>query len=410
MLVSRYITRGERLLTHFTFQKLNPRSLHIHGLYSDSEEAVKAALAAGSPYKNVPNVVAAKVGRRLHLQKGHPLYIIKKRVENFLIKKSVQNSWGDFHQYDDLHPLVDPKSCFDDLRVEKDHVSRRKSDTYYLHEDLLLRTHTSAHQNYFISRGKTAFVISGDVYRRDEIDSSHYPVFHQMEGVRIFKDNSTSVDAISTDLKDTLTGLALHLFPYGTETRWNDDYFPFTHPSFELEVKFEGKWLEVLGCGVIHEEVMSIAGQPGRKGWAFGLGLERLAMVLFGIPDIRLFWTDDERFHSQFRHIDPQQNELIFSRFEPYSKYPSCWKDVSFWLPEKFEVNDIYEVIRSVGGDLIEKVELFDEFTNKKINRTSHAYRITYRHMDRSLTNEEVDEVQFQIREALAREVGVDLR
>jgi phenylalanyl-tRNA synthetase alpha chain len=125
--------------------------------------------------------------------------------------------------------------------------------------------------------------------------------------------------------------------------RWREDYFPFTEPSFELEVKFNGDWLEVLGCGVIHDDVLIVSGRGGQVGWAFGLGLERLAMILFGIPDIRLFWSEDERFTSQFK-------KGIVTKFVPYSKYPLCYKDVSFWLPasesglSSVHVNDVYEV------------------------------------------------------------------
>ena len=122
------------------------------------------------------------------------------------------------------------------------------------------------------------------------------------------------------------------------EMRWRVDYFPFTEPSFELDVFFDGDWMEVLGCGVIHDKVMANANKPELTGWAFGLGLERLAMVLFSIPDIRLFWTKDERFTSQFKAGK-------ITKFQPYSKFPFCYKDVSFWLPESgLHPNDVYEV------------------------------------------------------------------
>lgn len=206
--------------------------------------------------------------------------------------------------------------------------------------------------------------------------------------------------------------------------RWREDYFPFTEPSFELEVFFNEDWLEVLGCGVIHDEVMSNAKKVDSVGWAFGLGLERLAMVLFGIPDIRLFWSNDDRFISQFK------DGVLDTKFVSYSKYPLCYKDVSFWLPQvdvvvnesdsvidtsapaarAVHVNDIYEVIRNIGGDLVERVDLFDEFTNKKTGKQSQAYRVTYRSMDRSLTNEEVDIIQDKIRQALVDELKVTLR
>lgn len=146
-----------------------------------------------------------------------------------------------------------------------------------------------------------------------------------------------------------MSGLAIHLFG-NVEMRWKEDFFPFTEPSFELEILFNGKWMEVLGCGVIHNQVMKNAHKGDQMGWAFGLGLERLAMVLFSIPDIRLFWSTDERFTSQFK---PGQ----MTKFVSFSKYPPCTKDVSFWLPMEngkvkttFHPNDVYEVCNCVCG------------------------------------------------------------
>lgn len=169
-----------------------------------------------------------------------------------------------------------------------------------------------------------------------------------MEGVRLFNKNIKTKRDVEEDLKNILTGLCRHLFGKDIEMRVNSDYFPFTEPSFEVEVKYMGNWLEVLGCGVIHDNVLINAGISTDEtvGWAFGLGLERLAMILFSIPDIRLFWTFDQRFLSQFK-------EGEIKTFEPYSKYPPCYKDVSFWLPKpgdaghggtNFHVNEVYEV------------------------------------------------------------------
>jgi hypothetical protein len=149
---------------------------------------------------------------------------------------------------------------------------------------------------------------------------------------------------LENDLKDILSGLATHLFG-NVPMRWNKDFFPFTEPSYELEVQFNGNWMEVLGCGVIHHQVMKNSNRSQDYGWAFGLGLERLAMILFDIPDIRLFWSEDERFSSQFKN-----GNLI--KFIPYSKFPLCYKDVSFWLPKNeilpdsdaFHPNDVYDV------------------------------------------------------------------
>ena len=146
-----------------------------------------------------------------------------------------------------------------------------------------------------------------------------------------------------------------------------------------------------------------MAGRSDRRGWAFGLGLERLAMILFEIPDIRLFWTDDERFSSQFK-------EGEITKFKPYSKYPPVYKDIAFWLPEGYVENDFFELARGVAGDLVENIECIDEFTNPKTNKTSKCYRIAYRSMDRSLTNEEIDALQDSLRDKSSEELSLEVR
>ena len=161
--------------------------------------------------------------------------------------------------------------------------------------------------------------------------------------------------------------------------------------------------MEVLGCGVVHSGVLENVGLSDRHGWAFGLGLERLAMVLFSIPDIRLFWTDDERFSKQFRAGE-------ITTFKPYSKYPPVFKDIAFWCPESYVENDFNELARSIGGELIERVENIDTFTNPKTGKTSNCYRITYRSMDRSLTDVEINALQDSLRDEAASALSVELR
>jgi len=215
---------------------------------------------------------------------------------------------------------------------------------------------------------------------------------------------SAECAAVGADLKATLEGMMRAVFDDpDLETRWRDDFFPFTEPSYELDVFYRGEWLEVLGCGVIHGDVLARCGLAHRRGWAFGLGLERLAMVLFSIPDIRLFWTDDDRFHKQFR-----SGGLV--TFKPYSKYPPVFKDIAFWCPPSYEENDFNELARSVAGDLVEQVENIDNFTHPKSGKTSNCYRVTYRSMDRSLTDVEINALQDDLRERAAATLGVELR
>ncbi|PWA71901.1 Aminoacyl-tRNA synthetase, class II [Artemisia annua] len=336
------------------------------------------------------------VFHQLHRRDNHPLGILKNAIYEYFDT----NYNNQFQKFDDLCPIVTTKMCccrlvvidgtlfvqnFDDVLVPADHVSRSYNDTYYVDADTVLRCHTSAHQATLLREGYTNFLVTGDVYRRDSIDSTHYPVFHQMEGVRVFNPsdwNASSMDGTlyaAQELKACLEGLARHLFG-AVEMRWVDTYFPFTNPSFELEIYFQEKWLEVLGCGVMEQEILKRGGKTDNVAWAFGLGLERLAMVLFDIPDIRLFWSTDKRFTSQFT------KGQLGIKFKPFSKYPPCYKDMSFWINDSFTENNLCEIVRGV--------QLIDNFTNKK-GMTSHCYRITYRSMERSLTDEEINELQM---------------
>ena len=195
------------------------------------------------------------------------------------------------------------------------------------------------------------------------------------------------------------------------EYRWVDCYFPFTHPSWELEIFWQGDWMEVLGCGIIEQTILNKSGASNKAGWAFGLGLERLAMKLYDIPDIRIFWSTDPGFLSQFNESDPKK----VIKFKAVSKFPSCTNDLSFWLPpqeakEEFSENDFYDLVRSVGGDLVEQVKLFDSFFHPKKKLSSQSYRITYRHMERTLTQVEVNSVHQQVQKAAEEMLGVTIR
>uniref|UniRef100_W5LIA5 phenylalanine--tRNA ligase n=1 Tax=Astyanax mexicanus TaxID=7994 RepID=W5LIA5_ASTMX len=341
---------------------------------------------------NVTAKILSMVGRELHNQSHHPLWLIKERIKDHFYRSYISRSGTPlFSVHDNLSPVVTVEQNFDSLLIPADHPSRKKGDNYYLNRTHMLRAHTSAHQKELVRAGLDCFLLAGDVYRRDEIDSSHYPVFHQMEGVRLFSNHELfaqvengedlslfenggrrtpqeqerhtleAVKLVEFNLKRTLTHLIRHLFGEDLEIRWVECYFPFTHPSFEMEVRFQGDWLEVLGCGVMEQELVHSAGAENKIGWAFGLGLERLAMVLFGIPDIRLFWSQDERFLKQF-HLSNIYDSVTF---QTLSKFPPLFNNISFWLPDEgYTENDFYDLVRTIGGDLVEKVTLADQFTH----------------------------------------------
>ncbi|XRB08820.1 phenylalanine--tRNA ligase alpha subunit [Pycnococcus provasolii] len=405
------------------------RAIHV----SSSTDVVSAASAASSsvaltrsdvikahPRNNVSDYIFNKVGVNLHHRREHPLGILRTAIQEYFETK-VATDGKPFAFFDDMAPVVRIEQNFDELLIPKDHVSRSSNDTYYVDDDTVLRCHTSAHQLEKLKAGNERFLVMGDVYRRDTIDATHYPVFHQMEGVRVFDPSEWEAAGMDStafaeqELKNTLEGLARHLFG-DVEMRWVDAYFPFTEPSAELEVFYGGDWLEVLGCGVMRQEILTEGGSPEKRAWAFGLGLERLAMVLFEIPDIRLFWSEDERFLKQWKGANESNWRDL--RFKSFSKYPAVFKDMAFWLPEDADYggesnsieNNLCELIKDVGGDLVEEVKLIDEFTNPKTGKTSNCYRISYRSMERSLTNEEINALQDTTRDRVVEELKVELR
>ncbi|KAG0051083.1 hypothetical protein BGZ83_004115 [Gryganskiella cystojenkinii] len=392
---------------------------------------------AKDQFSNVTPTILEKTTRQLHLIPTHPIAIIKNLIAS---------TFPDFKHYDQFSPVVTTKENFDDLCFSDDHPGRAVTDTYYLNEKIMLRTHTSAHQLQALTESDK-LLVTADVYRRDEIDASHYPVFHQMEGAQLF-DAKTAVEdirkliadgtaanptlasistedtteitpenpkqeshdeaamlAVADHLKYSLNLMIRRLFSHekDLQVRWIDATFPFTSPSWEMEILYQGKWLEVLGCGVIQQDILKNAGKPDKIGWAFGLGLERLALVLFGIPDIRLFWSQDDRFLKQFEPTKIQ-------KFKSFSKYPPCIKDMSFWTNPTFHENNFCEIVRDVAGDIVEDVQLIDEFTHPKTKKRSVCYRINYRSMDRNVTNSEINEIQEKLREEVVNRMNVELR
>jgi phenylalanyl-tRNA synthetase alpha chain len=200
--------------------------------------------------------------------------------------------------------------CFDALNTPPDHPARNEQDTFYLADGRLLRTHTSTVQIRAMESAPPPIrvIASGAAYRRDEIDAAHSAQFHQIEGLYVDKNVSVA------DLKGELEFFLRELFGSETEVQFRPHYFPFTEPSLEVYVRSKAlkrseQWIEVAGCGMVHPAVFEAVNKArGDKaydpekwtGYAFGLGMDRLAMILFDIPDIRLFAQNDLRFLRQF--------------------------------------------------------------------------------------------------------------
>ena len=233
----------------------------------------------------------------------HPLTTVNEMIEDFFMKMGYTVEEGPEVEQDYYN--------FECLNLPKDHPARDMQDSFYITENFLLRTHTSPVQARTMQRHEPnspiRMIAPGKVYRWD-YDATHSPVFHQVEGLII--DEHITV----ADLKGTIETFLRHMFGDDTKVRFRTSFFPFTEPSAEVDISCvmcggEGcrvcshtGWLEILGCGMVHPRVLELNGyDPNKvKGFAFGMGVERIAMLLYGIGDLRLFFEDDIRFLEQF--------------------------------------------------------------------------------------------------------------
>ncbi|XP_074599999.1 phenylalanyl-tRNA synthetase, mitochondrial [Brevipalpus obovatus] len=388
-------------------------------------------VVCGKPYKkdewtNVTPYLVPRIKQNLLIKKNHPLALLSEATKRF---------FDDYKFFEFNDPVVSPHDNFDSLLIPKNHVSRGTSDTYYLDKNHILRTHTSVHQTHCLSAGHDKFLCIADVYRRDAIDKTHYPCFHQCEAFDSFTADQLSLSNIYKNkdqekirtpksqenysdeatakveqhLKKTIENYVRFLLGKDFEFKWVDAYFPFTHPSWELEIFFNGNWLEVVGCGIVEEKILLDHNVSNKISWALGFGLERIAMVRYAIPDVRLFWTDDTNFFHQFTGIGPM-DQYTFKEIPPFNP---CINDMSFWLPqnsENWSPNDFYDLCRSEAGDLCEYVELIDDYVHPKTNRRSQCYRIFYRSCQSPLTKAFVNTIHDKIAQQVEKQYNVEVR
>jgi phenylalanyl-tRNA synthetase alpha chain len=312
-----------------------------------------------------------------------------------------------FQKFDiiQIPEIVTVTENFDLLGIPMDHPARKVTDTYYLDHQHVLRTQTTTMWSYYLPnrnlQDPTSVLCYGKVYRNDEVDKTHYPCFHQLDGLYLTKQKITK-----QDLVDVLVDIAKAV--YGPDIQWQvlDDHFPFTDPSIELGIRFGDTWLEVLGAGIVHPQVLKNFNINPQEynGWAFGFGLDRLAMIKMGIPDIRILWSKDPRITQQFTSLS--------SVYTPVSNFPDTRRDVTFLIDKNFNHLTLFDLIRSLDNDTIEEVKLVDRFENDKKfgSRVSLSFRIIYRSHERTLTSDEVNATQSLIREKIVTDLKGELR
>jgi phenylalanyl-tRNA synthetase alpha chain len=265
-------------------------------------EAKESALQEIADRAALAGIDTTLPARELPLGGLHPLTLIRDEAIAILRRMGFALASG---------PEVETEwHCFDALNTPADHPARNESDTFYFNNGLLLRTHTSSVQVRTMQQQSppVRIIAPGSAFRRDEIDATHLSAFNQLEGLYVAPNVSLA------DLKGTLSHFFRALFGPNTEIRFRPHFFPFTEPSYEVDVKLTPKgqaprWVELLGCGMVDPAVFEAICKsrndevyhPDRvTGFAFGMGLERLAMLQWGIPDIRHLIENDVRFLSQF--------------------------------------------------------------------------------------------------------------
>lgn len=372
---------------------------------SDQQNRLKAEL------ENRTDSEAARIKRYLNMDD-------LARRESGPIRELVNNIVGleQFKNFDiiTIPEIVPADASFDLFNFPPDHPARSKSDTYYVDEENILRTHTTVMWYYYfqqpevrakIADNKPLGVLSyGKVYRKDEIDRNHMNIFHQMDGLYLHPTSERTIT--QDDLKEVLANVVKAAFGPDIIYRFNDDNFPYTHSSLEMEVDKDGQWVEVLGAGLVQPGVLEkLDVDPEQyNGWAFGFGLERLAIIGMELPDIRLLWSEDPRVVKQLK---------LGQKYEEVSKYPPVIRDISFIVKNTFEPNNYFDLIRDIGGDLVEEVQLMDKYENADKfgpDRVSYTYRIMYRSPERTLEAAEVEPLQDQVYKQTAEQFDAELR
>ncbi|MDO4544603.1 MAG: phenylalanine--tRNA ligase subunit alpha [Bacillota bacterium] len=284
-----------------TGQMANKVRSEIEQLLEEKFEAVKAA--AKEAQFRLEKLDVTEPGKETILGVKHPLTITIEEISKVFTNMGFSIAEG---------PEVETVfNNFDALNAGPNHPSRDMTDTFYITEDILLRTQTSPVQARVLMKEKPPIKIisPGRCFRCDTPDATHSPMFHQVEGLVV--DEGVTM----ADLKGTLDSFAKQLFGSETRTKFRPHHFPFTEPSAEMDVscfKCGGKgcrvckgsgWIEILGCGMVHPNVLKVGNLDTEKytGFAFGMGVERVAMLKYGVDDIRLFYENDMRFINQFK-------------------------------------------------------------------------------------------------------------
>lgn len=358
-------------------------------------------------YLRIPDLTASA--------QPHAIRMVYEKIEQYM-RATHPDSDVQVHRID---PIVSVTDNYDNLLIAADNISRSSTYTHYVDTSHILRTHTSAHLPSILRElaksddwQDVVILLPGLAYRRDVSDKKHVSEVHMLEMWRVVK-NKVRQPIVKDDLLTVVNGVASTAAP-GWELRIVDSPHPYTNQGIEVNAVQGDRDIEILECGLIKEQILANAGldPDTHSGWALGMGLDRLVMTLKGIPDIRYLRSTNPKIVEQMMNLD---------QYREVSNQPAIKRDLSYSVPQGYVEEDISADIRDALGDkldTLESVEILSETSYEdlppvvkerlgcKPSQKNVLVRITLRHLERSITNDEANQIYQDVYAMINKGIG----
>ena len=334
--------------------------------------------------------------------RAHAIKLVYEKIAAYMRSTHAQSDVRVYRK----DPIVSVEDNYDNLLIAADNISRSSTYTHYVDKTHMLRAHTSAHLPGILRElagqgdcEDVVILLPGLAYRRDVSDKKHVGEVHMLEMWRVVK-NAVRQPIVKDDLLTVVRGVAMTAAP-GWQLRIVDTSHPYTEGGIEVNAVKGDRDIEILECGLIKAEILERAGldPKAHSGWALGMGLDRLVMALKGIPDIRYLRSTNPKIAEQMANLEP---------YHEVSKQPAIRRDLSYCVPQRYVEEDISDDIRQALGDkldTLESVEVLSETPSSALpekirqrlgcqpSQKNVLVRITLRHLERSITNQEANQI-----------------
>lgn len=336
----------------------------------------------------------------------HAIRMVYEKIEAYMRSTHPQSDV----QVHRKNPIVAVEDNYDNLLITRDNISRSSTYTHYVDNEHILRTHTSAHLPAILRElsarsdwEDAVILLPGLAYRRDVSDKKHVSEVHMLEMWRVVK-NAARKTIVKDDLLNVVKGAAATAAP-GWTLRIENSPHPYTNQGIEVNAVHDDRDIEILECGLIKDDILANAGldPKAHSGWALGMGLDRLVMTLKDIPDVRYLRSTNPKIAEQMMNLEP---------YHEVSNQPAIKRDMSYCVPQSYVEEDISADIRDAldnRGDTLEEVQILSETAYDDLLEIAREHlgcqpdqknvlvRITLRHLERSITNNEANEIYKQV-------------